>query len=120
MRYSIAFLGLVAFTSTGTIASPVSTTTTTTDPCKKGIQPLIALLASDPKAAKFCAAKYPPASGGGGTVIVKPSVEVRSDNPLYVQLVKSADKIAKTFCECNFSAPPQRGRAVYAHIEGPH
>ena len=42
MRYSITFLGLIAFAAA------------TTDPCQVGIQPLLVPLANDPGAAKFC------------------------------------------------------------------
>jgi hypothetical protein len=48
MRYSIAFLGLIATATAGS-----------SDPnCQKGIQPFLAPLAKEPVASKYCAAKY--------------------------------------------------------------
>jgi hypothetical protein len=63
MRYSIAFLGLVAFVAAG-------------DPCHKGIQPFLAPLAKDPAAAKFCATKYP-----SSTTSTTATTEIKSSNP---------------------------------------
>jgi hypothetical protein len=60
MRYSIAFLGLIAFA-----------TSTPVDPCQAGIQPLLVPLAQDPAAAKFCAS----------TDAAKSGTDSKSDNP---------------------------------------
>lgn len=62
MRYSIAFLGLVAFASTGSTAAPTPDSSTTSDPsssCTSSIQTFMKPLAKDPWAKKFCAAKFP-------------------------------------------------------------
>jgi hypothetical protein len=63
MRYSIAFLGLIAFASSA-------------PNCEKGLQPLLKPLAKEPAAVKFCATKYPP-SGSATTA----TTEIKSSNP---------------------------------------
>ncbi|KAL6702835.1 hypothetical protein ACN47E_000921 [Coniothyrium glycines] len=97
MRYSITFLGLIAITS----GTPI--TTSTTDPCQSLVQRLLTPLAKDPAAAKFCAAKYLDSSAATTS-----TANIKSNNPLYVQLNKAADKVASTFCTCNFD-PCARG-----------
>jgi hypothetical protein len=67
MQYSICFLGLVAFAAAS-------------DPCHKGLQPLLAPLAKEPAAAKFCAAKYP----ATGTAASSSTAEIKSSNPYAV------------------------------------
>lgn len=70
MRYSITFLGLIA------TASGVPTAV---DPCATTLQCLLAPLASEPAAAKFCALKYPSTSN---TVVSEGSAaEIKSSNP---------------------------------------
>jgi hypothetical protein len=65
MRYSISFLGLVAFAAAS-------------DPCHKGLQPLLAPLAKEPAAAKFCAAKFPATVAATTTTSTS---EIKSSNP---------------------------------------
>jgi hypothetical protein len=66
MRYSIAFLGLIA------------TATATIYPCQTAIQCFLSPLAKEPAAIKFCAAKYPSTDE-----LVKSTSDIKSSN-LYV------------------------------------
>lgn len=70
MRYAIIYLGLIATASCAPAAVPK---------CETTLQRLLAPLAKEPAAAKFCALKYPSTAD---TVVSEKSVaEITSANP---------------------------------------
>lgn len=78
MRYSLAFLGLIAFAPS---AHSTSTSSSTTDVCQKGLQPFLAPLAKSPSAAKYCADKY--CIGVSARSVVEDTEDVEKRDPDY-------------------------------------